>query len=174
MNRYIMKIIFILIIIPSLFIIKCDGKNTLLKGNNKKDKGDDNDKAKKYDVPEQTKTSTSDDGLILRPRLQCQELCRIECSKRWNYVKACYDIHWGCLTGCATACTKGNTADKCREKCEDSFDHRCDSLGCIQGCELGSGNEYRYVPKDLASNDNDGDDDDDTDDTDNQVQKQTS
>lgn len=86
MNRYIMKILFILIIIPSLFIIKCDGKNTLLKGNNKKDKGDENDKAKKYDVPEQTKTSTSDDGLILRPRLQCQELCRIECLYVCMYI----------------------------------------------------------------------------------------
>ena len=66
--------------------LSLDGKNTLLKGNNKKDKGDDNDKAKKYDVPEQTKTSTSDDGLILRPRLQCQELCRIEYLFMFFYI----------------------------------------------------------------------------------------
>ena len=57
--------------------------------------------------------------------------------------------------------------NNCRTKCEDSFEHRCDSLGCIQGCELGGSNEYRFVPKDLASTVNSddeasSDDDDDT------------
>ena len=102
----------------------------MLKGQDK-----NNNNNIKNENNEETKSSGSvsvDEGLVPRPRLECQELCRIECSKKWSYIKACYDIHWGCLTGCATSCTKGNMPHECRSKCEDKFDHRCDALGCIQ------------------------------------------
>ena len=40
------------------------------------------------------------------------------------------------------------------ERSDDSFDHRCDSLGCIQGCELES-NEIKFVPKEFLSKSDD-------------------
>ena len=103
------------------------------------------------------------DELVLRPRLQCQELCRVECSKRWSFIKACFDIHWGCMIGCASACSKDTNDSKCRAKCDDSFDHRCDSLGCIQGCELGASNEIKFVPKEFLSKSDDATAQDDSD-----------
>lgn len=103
------------------------------------------------------------DDLVPRPRLQCQELCRIECSKRWSFLKACFDIHWGCLIGCASACSKDTNDSKCRAKCDDSFDHRCDSLGCTQGCELGASNEIKFVPKEFLSKSGDATTEDDGD-----------
>ena len=80
----------------------------------------------------------------LRPRLMCQELCRVQCGKAWTDFKACFDIGWGCLTGCANACHEESTVIKCREKCTDSFDQRCDALGCNRGCALGSSYEIRF------------------------------
>ena len=80
----------------------------------------------------------------LRPRLMCQELCRVQCAKAWTDFKACFDISWGCLTGCASACHEDSNILKCREKCSDSFNLRCDALGCNKGCSLGSSYEIRF------------------------------
>ena len=80
----------------------------------------------------------------LRPRLVCQELCRVQCEKAWTDFKACFDISWGCNIGCAEACHEDSTITKCREKCTESFDQRCSALGCNRGCALGSSYEIRF------------------------------
>jgi len=82
-----------------------------------------------------------------RPVLECEETCRVECSRKWFYLQACVDVDWGCLTGCSHGCHEKGMLESCRKVCSESFAQRCDVLGCYQGCLMSTSKEFKDEAK---------------------------